>query len=130
MLFVGCKFTPVDNSGIKLVKCIKIISKTKKFGLVGDLLGVVIKRFRQSKKLLKKTVYYGLVLSSKAPVLRKDGIRIVSENRIVLLSTKFKPLSSRIIGPIYKEVRNNFVGKGRFRRWRYDKVVSYAKKVI
>lgn len=116
MLFKGCKLSPVDNSGIKLVKCIKIISKTKKFGGVGDLLGVVIKKYKLKKKLLKKTIYYGLLISTKAPVFRLDGIKVTSVNRLVLLSTKLQVLSSRIKGPIYKEVRNDFIGKGRHRR--------------
>lgn len=131
MLFKGCKFKPVDNSGIKLVRCVRIISKTKKFGLIGDLLGVVIRKFKQKKKLLKKTIYYGLIISTKYPVLRKDGIKLVSDkNRIILMSNKLVVFGSRIVGPIYKEVRNQFIGKGRYRRWRFDKVVSYAKKVI
>ena len=131
MLFIGCKLKPVDNSGVKLVRCIRIISKTKKYGLVGDLLGVVIRKFRLKKKLLKKTIYYGLIISTRYPVFRLDGIRITSDlNRIVLLSIKSQNLGSRLIGPVYKEIRNKFIGKGRHRRWRYSKVVSYAKKII
>ena len=117
MIFRGCKLKPVDNSGVKLVRCIKIISKTKKFGIVGDLLGVLIKKFRLKKKLLKKTIYYGLILSSKYPTYRLDGIIIKSDmNRIVLMSLKSQIFGSRIIGPVYKEVRNKFIGKGRHRR--------------
>lgn len=130
MLFRDCKLTPVDNSGIKLVKCVKLISKTKKYASVGDLLGVVIKRYRLKKKLTKKTIYYGLIISTKSPIIRLDGIKLKSVNRIVLMTTKLQILSSRIKGPIYKEIRNNFIGKGRYRRWKYDKVVSFAKKVI
>lgn len=129
-MFIGCKLRPVDNSGIKEVKCIRIISKTKKFGGVGDLIGVMIKKYRMKKKLLKKTMYYGLIISTIYPIKRKDGIIIKSVNRIVLLSTKLSVLSSRIKGPIYKEIRNNFVGKGRYRRWRYEKIVSFARRVI
>ena len=131
MLFKGCILKPSDNSGIKTVRCIRIINKTKVYGSVGDLLGVMIKSFKKQKKLLKKTMYYGLIVSTKAAIIRIEGTKIVCDyNRIVLLSNKEQILSTRLFGPIYKEIRNNFVGKGRYRRWRYDKVVSYAKKVI
>lgn len=111
------KLKPVDNTGAKVVKCVRIISKTKKFGVVGDLLGVVVKSFRMRKKLVKKTIYYGLVLSMRSSLYRLDGIRIKSnQNRIVLLSDKGQFLGTRIYGPIYKEVRSIFIGKGRYRR--------------
>jgi large subunit ribosomal protein L14 len=83
------------------------------------------------KKLVKKIMYYGLVISMKAYLKRIDGTWMRSTaNRIVLLSNKVQFLGTRIYGPIYKEIRNIFVGKGRYRRWKYDKIVSYAKKVI
>ena len=131
MIYKGMKLRPVDNTGAKIVKCIRVISKTKKYGSVGDLLGVMIKRFRMKKKLIKKTIYYGLILSIKSLLYRPDGIRIKSsKNRIVLLSDKCQFLGTRIYGPIYKEVRSIYIGKGRHRRWRYDKVVSCARKVL
>jgi ribosomal protein L14 len=73
MLFVGTKLKPVDNAGVKQVKCIRIISKTKKYAQVGDLLGVVVKKFKMKKKLVKKIMYYGLVISMKAYLKRIDG---------------------------------------------------------
>lgn len=131
MLFKGMQLRPVDNTGAKVVKCIRVISKSKKYGLVGDLLGVVVKKFRMQKKLVKKVVYYGLIISMRSRLLRPDGTYIKSnKNRIVLLSSKIQFLGTRIYGPIYKEVRNIYVGKGRHRRWRYDRVVSCARKVI
>jgi len=131
MLFIGCKLKPVDNSGVKLVRCIRIISKTKKFAIIGDLIGVVIKQFKITKKLLKKTMYYGLIVATKYPIQRLDGIKVIfGSNRVVLLNTNLKVLSTRLFGPIGREVRNNFVGKGRHRKWRYDKIVSLAKKVV
>jgi large subunit ribosomal protein L14 len=117
MLFRSMKLRPVDNTGAKVVKCIRIISKTKKYAVVGDLLGVVVKKFRFQKKLVKKVIYYGLIISMRSLLLRPDGIRIKSDkNRIVLLSNKLQFLGTRIYGPIYKEVRNIYVGKGRHRR--------------
>ena len=117
MLFKGCILKPSDNSGIKTVRCIRIINKTKNYGSVGDLLGVMIKSFKKQKKLLKKTMYYGLIVSTKAAIIRIEGTRLICDyNRIVLLSTKEQVLSTRLFGPIYKEIRNNFIGKGRYRR--------------
>lgn len=73
MLFKDSKIKPVDNTGAKLVKCIRIVHKTKKYGTVGDLLAVIVKKFKKKKKLIKKTIYYGLLISIKAPIIRLDG---------------------------------------------------------
>jgi large subunit ribosomal protein L14 len=73
MLFRDNKLMPVDNTGVKLVKCIRVIHKTKKIARIGDLLGVFVKKFKKRKKLLKKVLYYGLIISIKASILRPDG---------------------------------------------------------
>lgn len=58
MLQKGTKLRPVDNTGVRWVKCIRVIGKNKKYGTVGDLLAVVVQSFKKkitiSKKLVKK----------------------------------------------------------------------------
>ena len=108
MLQKETKLRPCDNAGVRWVKCIRVINKSKAFGYVGELLAIVIQKFKLKKKLIKKKIYYGLIISMKAPLLRKDGIIIKSDlNRIVILSSdKLNFLGTRIYGPIYKEIVN------------------------
>ena len=51
------KIINADNTGVKLLKCINI-KGNKKYGLIGDLLSIVVNKFRMKKKLLKKHIYY------------------------------------------------------------------------
>jgi large subunit ribosomal protein L14 len=64
MIFSGTKLKVADNSGAKLVKCIKVLGLgLKKAGFIGDLLLVTIKKV--GKKRIKKKnnlswfTYYG-----------------------------------------------------------------------
>jgi large subunit ribosomal protein L14 len=131
MLQRESKLKPYDNSGVYWVKCIRVIGKSKSFGYVGELLSVVIQKFRLKKKLVKKKIYYGLIISMKRPLLRKDGIIIKSfSNRIVLLSPEnLQFLGTRIYGPIYKEIVN-ITDKKKKKTQKFAKIVSYAKGII
>jgi large subunit ribosomal protein L14 len=131
MLQKESKLNPYDNSGVRLVKCIRVLGKSKIFGYVGDLLSVVIREFKLKKKLIKKKIYYGLIISMKVPLYRKDGIIIRSSlNRIVLLSSdNLQFLGTRIYGPIYKEIVN-ITDKKKKKTQKFAKIVSYAGSVI
>jgi|GEM_PF-1201640 large subunit ribosomal protein L14 len=131
MLQKESKLRPCDNAGVRWVKCVRVIGKSKSFGYVGELLAVVIQKFKLKKKLVKKKIYYGLVISMKTPLYRKDGIIIRSDlNRMVLLSSEnLQFLGTRIYGPIYKEIVN-ITDKKKKKTQKYAKVVSYAGGII
>jgi len=129
MLQKETKISSSDNTGVKLLKCIHV-SFNKKYAYVGDLLSLVITKFRSKKKLKKKQIYYGLLIASKFSKYRIEGIYIVSDkNKVLLLNVENKQfLGTRIYGPIYKEIRN--IIDGGKKKIRYEKIVSLAKKSI
>jgi len=128
MLQKETKIINADNTGVKLLKCINI-KGNKKYGLIGDLLSIVVNKFRMKKKLLKKHIYYGLVISTISYSYRLEGIFIKSDlNRLVVLNKDNQFLGTRIYGPIYKEIRRIVDGKKKIIR--YEKVVSLSKKII
>jgi len=128
MLQKETKIKNSDNTGVKLLKCINI-KGNKKYGLVGDLLSIVVNKFKMKKKLFKKHIYYGLIISTANFYYRKDGVFIKSDiNRILVLNKDKVFLGTRIYGPIYKEIRRLVDGKKKLVR--YEKVVSLAKKTI
>jgi large subunit ribosomal protein L14 len=131
MLQKETKLRPVDNAGVRSVKCIHVVGKKQKYGSIGDLLLVLIKKFKFKKKLIRKKIYYGLIISLKYPTTRKDGIILKSDyNTIVLLSTdNCKFLGTRIYGPVYKEIRD-ITDKTKKRIQKYPKVVAYAKSIL
>ena len=50
-----------DNSGAKLVRCIRVFKKL--FGKLGDFVLVTLQVFDKDKKLVKKKKYIGLLIS-------------------------------------------------------------------
>lgn len=107
MIYIGSVLNVCDNSGVKKVKCIKILRRsTRKWGRVGDIFIVVIKSVKIINKIKKKDIYKGILVRSKKKIIRKDGSCIsFSDNSIVLLNNKLVPIGSRIFGPVSKELR-------------------------
>jgi len=104
--------TVSDNSGAKTVKCIKVLRKFKRnSGYLGDILIVSVMELRNKlktkSKVLKGDLYKAVLLRTKYPMPRKEGFSLYfRENSVCLLNKSNKPIASRVLGPIPKELRN------------------------
>ena len=107
MIYIGSLLNVCDNSGVKKVKCIKILKKSaKNFGKIGSVLIVVVKSVKVLNKIKKKDIYKAVIVRTKKNILSKDGSYITfSENSVILLNNKMTPIGSRVFGPISKELR-------------------------
>jgi large subunit ribosomal protein L14 len=112
-----------------LLKCIHIAGN-KKYGFIGDLINVVVNKFRAKKKLIKKQIYYGLIIATRQPIYRSEGIFLKADfNKVLVLSRESKQfLGTRIYGPVYKEIRQ--IKDGKKKLLRYERVVTLSRKVI
>ncbi len=124
MITVETKLKSADNSGAKLLKCIKVLGNFKKrTAKCGDIILVCVKKLDRTKKIKKKTLYYALLISTKRKVKRLDGSLFSSQNnRVLMLSETYNFLGTRIYGFISKEIRlkkKSLAG--------YKKIVYYAK---
>ena len=101
----------VDNSGAKLVRCIKVLGGFKKrYANLGDIIVVSIQQLRnkskKTSKVLKGAVFRALVVRTKTNKQKKDGsTRIFQENSVVLINKQGNPIGTRIIGPISKTLK-------------------------
>ena len=129
MLQKETKILSSDNTGVGLLQCIHVQNK-KKYGTIGDILNVVVKKFKVQKNLVKKQIYCGLIICLKSIVYRLNGIYVKSDqNRVLLLNREsLQFLGTRIYTPVYKEIRQFTVGKKKLLR--YEKIVSLTKKFI
>jgi large subunit ribosomal protein L14 len=69
----------------------------------------IIKRFiKKSKEIKKGQVCSALVVRSKTTTKRKWGnfFILTGSNSVVLINKSYLPLGSRIVGPIYRELRS------------------------
>lgn len=116
----------VDNSGAKLVKCIKVLGGSKKkFANIGDFIVVSIKELKNKNKINAKVkkgeVHKAIVVRVKKKHFRKDGSYFnYLENSVCLVNIKKDPISTRIIGPLPKE----------FRKKNYNKFIQISSGLI
>lgn len=99
-----------DNSGAKVVKCIKILGGLKKkYATVGDIIVVSIQQLRnkskKTSKVKKKEIYQALIIKTKKWIWKKNGFyKKFVENSVVLLNKQSNPIGSRIIAGISKDL--------------------------
>ena len=101
MLQTGTFLQVSDNSGAKLVQCIKVLKKhPKSFGFLGDLVIVSVKSLRTKGNLRvkKKDVCLALIFQTK--------YRVSRVNSVILLNKALKPYGTRFFGPLFKELRS------------------------
>ncbi len=105
----------IDNSGVKYVKCIKIVRTKssygkKQIGGVGDIILVSTKILRPMEKIKKGQLFKALIVRSRQKIKRSYCSIKFEENSVILLNKKFEPLGNRIFGVLSREsVERNFV---------------------
>lgn len=106
-----------DNSGAKIVKCIKVLGGFKKrFAGVGDIIVVSVQRLRnkskKTSKVLKGGVFRALVLRTKKSITKKEGSSLVFyENSVTLINKQGNPIGTRLVGPIPKSLKKKKFNK-------------------
>lgn len=131
MIFPETKLTVADNSGAKHAKCIQILNRQNyNVGSVGNILLVRVVKKNHSRKIKKKTLYFGLVIMIKQYHTRKDGsILKFKDNRILLFSNTQKIIGSRIYSPIMMEVKTQ-LRMNKKEQQKYLKIFSYSTFII
>jgi len=107
MVCAGSILKVTDNTGAKIVRCIRVLGK--KFGEPGDRLVVSVREVYggvEKIKVKKGEVYNAVLVRSKKEVGRHCGSFIsFSDNAVVLVDKKGLPVGSRVLGPVAREVR-------------------------
>ncbi|KUK66277.1 MAG: 50S ribosomal protein L14 [Parcubacteria bacterium 34_609] len=112
-----------DNSGGKMVKCIRVLGGTRKRSAnIGDIIVVAVKDAEPRKNVKKHQVLKAVVVRKKEATRRKNGSYIrFDDNAVVILEGSSKePKGTRIIGPVAREVRE----KG------FEKISTMTKNLI
>ena len=111
-----------DNSGAKLVKCIKVLGGTRRrYAYVGDVIVCSVREVGTAGSRKKGEVVKAVVVRTRYYIRRKDGSKLRFEsNSCVLLDYKGNPVGTRIFGSIPREVKD----RG------YMKIASMAPEVI
>ena len=107
MIQVQTKLTVADNTGARIVQCIKVIGGSKRrFASIGDIIVVSVKEAIPNGKVKKGTVHKAIVVRTKYAVHRNDGSKVKFDNNAaVIIDDKGEPIGTRIFGPVTRELR-------------------------
>ena len=111
-----------DNSGARLLMCVKVLGGSKRrYAGIGDVIKVSVKEAIPKGKVKKGEVYTALVVRTRKGVRRGDGSLIrFDTNAAVLLDSKLQPIGTRIFGPVTRELRGE----------KFMKIISLAPEVL
>lgn len=111
-----------DNSGAKMVQCIKVLGGSKRrYANIGDVIKVSVKEAIPRGKVKKGDVYDAVIVRTRKGVRRPDGSVIrFDTNAAVLLDNKREVIGTRIFGPVTRELRNE----------QFMKIISLAPEVL
>jgi len=111
-----------DNSGAKIVQCIKVLGGSKRrYAKIGDIIKVAIKQTIPNSPIKKGTVHKAVIVRVSKEYKRKDGTYIrFDDNAVVVLNNNNEPRGTRVFGPVARELREK----------NYMKVVSLAPEVL
>ena len=88
MIIAETKLNVADNSGAKLIQCIKVLGGSKRRSAsLGDLIVVSVKEAIPNGKVKKGEIFRAVVVRTKKGVSREDGSTIrFDKNSAVLLT--------------------------------------------
>ena len=122
MIQVQTELNVADNTGARIVECIKVLGGSKRrYASVGDVIVVTIKKAIPGGIVKKGEVTKAVVVRTRKELRRKDGSYIrFDDNAAVLINSQKEPQGTRVFGPIARELREK----------RFMKILSLAPEVI
>jgi large subunit ribosomal protein L14 len=122
MVQVESMLVVADNSGAKMVQCIKVLGGTRRrYASIGDVIVVAVKDTIPNSAIKKGTIERAVVVRTHKEYRRPDGTYIrFDDNACVIIDANKNPKGKRIFGPVARELRER----------EYMKIVSLAPEVL
>lgn len=122
MIQMQTKLEVADNSGAKIVKCIKVLGGSKRMTAgLGDVVVVAVQQALPGGKIKKGDVKKAVIVRTTYPIRREDGSYIrFDKNSVVILNNNSEPVGTRIFGPVARELRAR----------NFTKICSLAPEVL
>lgn len=111
-----------DNSGAKVVQCIKVLGGSRRrYARIGDIIVVAIKEVDPNGNFKKGEVKKAVVVRTRKELRRSNGSYIkFDSNAAVLITDAREPVGTRIFGPVARELRAK----------KFMKILSLAPEVL
>ena len=122
MIQMQSRLTVADNTGAKVLMCIKVLGGSRRrTATLGDVIVCSVKSVIPGSEGKKGQVVRAVIVRVKQPTRRADGSYVrFDSNAAVLIDADRNPRGTRIFGAVGRELRDcNFM-----------KIVSLANEVV
>ncbi|WP_059369906.1 50S ribosomal protein L14 [Treponema endosymbiont of Eucomonympha sp.] len=108
MIQMQSNLNVADNSGVRLVQCIKVLRGSKhRYAGIGDVVVVVIKDAIPISTIKKGTIEKAVIVRISKEYRRLDGTYIrFDDNACVIIDSNMNPKGKRVFGPVARELRD------------------------
>ena len=122
MIQMQTNLNVADNSGAKIVQCIKVIGGShRRYASIGDVIVVAVKDAIPTSAIKKGSVEKAVIVRIAKEYRRSDGTCIrFDDNACVIIDASNNPKGKRVFGPVARELRD----------MDYMKIVSLAPEVL
>jgi large subunit ribosomal protein L14 len=122
MIRLRTRLNVADNSGARVVECIRVLKgSTGTTAHIGDVIVVAVKQVTPGAAIKKGEVAKAVVVRTRSQLRRPDGSYIkFDDNAAVLINDARNPRGTRIFGPVARELRDRD----------FMKIVSLAPEVL
>jgi len=122
MIQLRTRLKVADNSGARVVECIRVLGgSSRQYARIGDTIVVTVKQVTPGSAVIKGEISRAVVVRQKQPLRRADGSSIrFDENAVVLITEQQTPRGTRVFGPVARELRER----------QFMRIVSLAPEVI
>ena len=122
MIQMQTNLNVADNSGAKLVQCIKVLGGShRRYASIGDVIVVAVKDAIPTSNIKKGSVEKAVIVRISKEYRRPDGTYIrFDDNACVIIDANKNLKGKRIFGPVARELRD----------MDYMKIVSLAPEVM
>ena len=116
------KLKVADNTGAKVIQCIRVVGGTgRRYARLGDTIIVSVKKAIPGGVVKKGEISKAVIVRAKKEARRGDGSYIrFDENAAVLIDNQQEPKGTRVFGPVARELREK----------RFMKILSLAPEVL
>ena len=116
------KLKVADNTGAKVIQCIRVMGGTgRRYARLGDTIIVSVKKAIPGGVVKKGEISKAVIVRAKKEIRRGDGSYIrFDENAAVLIDNQQEPKGTRVFGPVARELREK----------QFMKILSLAPEVL
>jgi len=114
------KLKVADNSGARVIQCIRVLRVNARYGNIGDIIVASVKDAIPGASVEKGQVVRAVIVRTARGIRRPDGSYVrFDENAAVLIDKNNNPIGTRVFGPVARELRADFL-----------KILSLAPEVV